>query len=89
LLDADVSVMREAAKRIVDRAKSVVVPAPKFSVDDLVRIALPKSKVGSRIEKWTNKIFKIKRIIKPTNPWEQEQYQLDNNRIYTEIARIS
>jgi len=37
-------VMREAAKRIVDRAKSVVVPAPKFNIDEHVRIALPKSK---------------------------------------------
>lgn len=79
----DLEVDREVAKKIVHRAQTLVKPAPKFHLGDTVKIALPRSTVGHQLVRWSNKTLKIMKVIPPSNPWEQEQYMLDNSLIYT------
>ena len=80
----DNNLLKEVQKKLVNKAKASVHPAPQYNKGDYVRIAisrLPENRSNSMfksIEKWTTDIYQIERIMRePDKPWKNPLYYVD------------
>lgn len=52
----------------------------KYQVGDYVRLKLEKGKLGKKSTiNWTKKVYEIRRVIKPKNPWENYRYKVKSD----------